>query len=440
MADLGRQQITSYFGKDLRSIFANQENYGLYKPGVYKCSVTPIDNGNGTIKFRIAKGSTFIFQDTALINVDDAAPVTFLTKIVLEDDADTTPTTLASLSKNTVVIMNWKYSQVVSERYATFELSNFTSDLTTDLSTNKRIRLPIAILRDYDPLGGDFATCLVNSSMSYLESSDTIDFMEDLYAQKASISSIILRNNAIAVIDGQFFANGVMNKTQWYKYSTATSYSNNLPAKQSSNPTKNALLQEDYGLTSGVATNPLTYVDPDAYPLSPSVSDTFYTSIPNKLATLYLADSANQSSFLHRFNYGYNWIIIPDARGVSYTTQSVIDAVVLLPTVTDNIDSTNSSTIDFTSRPKLRIFSTIVSYDLSLSNGTKWDKTSRELELKNKISNINLNLPTGAVVGFFVRGYGVQKIDASNFLSWTGFKTNFGGIKPNRLEVPSINA
>ena len=92
MADSGKQQITNYYGKDLRSIFANQENYGLFKPGVYKCEITPVDPGSASIQFKISKGSTFIFQDTAKDQQTDDTNVSFLTKIVL--DVSTTLVTI----------------------------------------------------------------------------------------------------------------------------------------------------------------------------------------------------------------------------------------------------------------------------------------------------------------------------------------------------------
>jgi hypothetical protein len=436
MADSGKQQITNYYGKDLRSIFANQENYGLFKPGVYKCEITPVDAGSASIQFKISKGSTFIFQDTAKDQPTDDTNVSFLTKIVLEADALTTPISLNALGVNTLIQIRWKYSEILSDRYASFELASFGNDLKLD-SNNKRQILPIAVFRDYNPSGTGFSGCTSTAYLSYLEAEDTLDIMEDIFAKKSLIKSIILKNNVIAISSASFFANQVLSKTSWYKYTALTD--GTIPAI-TSDPDKSVLFTENFAYGTAVV-----YVDPDSKSLAPKSGGSFYDN-PNGM----LSPGVPTISYLHKFNYGYTWIAIPDIRvasGGSVATRSQIDVVILIPTSTDDIDTTSTSSISFSSRPKLRVFSTVITDDLSLSTqtlaqttaGTRWTKSAREEEMKAKIINRKLNMPSGAIVGFFIRGFSKTDINAENFLRWSGYKENMSNTQFNRLQLPSLN-
>jgi len=430
----GKQQISTYFQKDLKSIYENQELYGILKPGAYSISVTPAQGSGATyVKFTIADKSTFVFQGTAN---DDGDTVYFLTKVTLEEE--TSFEVLAKdLARDNVIYAQWSYSELPNARYATFHVSPYSeSGLGFVSVSNIMTKVPLAYYRDFIPgtTGQTYTAGSAHAYISYLEIDNTHESMNDLIKTKKAFETVLLGKNVLAIVSGEFYSATTLSKVVWWN---STSGSGNAAR---TSPEKSDLLLLNSTIVPNLSSfTPVTYYDTDYYKVfCPTNRDGTQWLHSGNWTGVPQIDTA----YLSRYNYGYTWMSIPELRGANVATKSQVDVFILVPAIEDELDTTTgiprvaSTYYAMTSRSKLRVFSSIFTDDLKPTYSSDWVELRESIT--SAISNRILPISTGGVVGIAVRGKGVAYVNSTNFLPWNGLNHLFPGAAANRLQIPIL--
>lgn len=413
----GQQQISTFYGKDLRSLYANQELLGLIRPGSYNVEVTPEQGSTDAyIRFRIKAGSIFVFQDTAE-EYPGEGYVPLVAKVYLHQDAVTPETTILSLpGSNIILYAYWVYDTSPANRYMTFLIEPYTGstpNFVPDASTHKLNKIPVAVIKGIN-VNSNFSSNFGTggtATVSYLEFWDQLDFVDELYSFKHPIKFVHIAPNTgpgiISLVSGQVIGpNGLMSVS--FFDSTGTSRVTIIP-KISEISTINISTSTYYDVSN--------LLNKDATP-----DTSVWSSLP----------VGDNGPYLNRANYGYTWLVIPDSPlGIS-----TIDALVLVPYTQNDVHG--STYKEMTMRPKLRFYRTEVSSENLTLSSQQHARSLLKSEAFEKLSNKLIKFNNGFLLGFIIRGFSETKFSPKNILPVSQFIPQTGGIPPDRLLVPII--